>query len=294
MKAFKAVSFRMMIGLGVASFALAPSLGCTPPPPKSVLTYSEDAKKAYDDALEDFTAHNWLESQALFRELKRKYVYSRYARLAELRIADADFEQEKYGEATRGFRQFIREHRTETEEIGYARAKIAEAQYREIGDAFLLPSADEREQTSVKEAYLELRSFLRDYPEAKEVKHIRELLADVVARLMRHELLVAKFYLGKDNLDAAALRIKFAIASYGTSDDPIDVPSGTEADAWLLLGETYLRMHKWVDARASFTQIVKHHKSSDRVQQAQRYLDRFGKDIPSDDPQKPAPQAQVN
>jgi outer membrane protein assembly factor BamD len=262
--------------LGLALLGALASAGCTPPTQaKTILTYSEDAKRAYDEAMEDFKGHNWLEAQALFREVKRKYVYSRYAKLAQLRIADADFEQEKFGEATRGYRLFIREHRTDSEEIAYARSKIAEAQYKEIGEAFLLPSADEREQSSIREAYIELRGFLRDYPDAKEVPHIRELLGDVIARLMRHEVLVAKFYLQRDNYEAAASRVKFAIKTYGTGDDPLDVATSTEAEAWLFLGELYLRMHKWEDARASFEQILRQFRTSERRTQARNYLDKL-------------------
>ena len=68
----------------------------TPPPRTGGLGYTANAQHAYDEAMKEFNAHNWAESQPLFTEVKRKFSYTRFARLAELRIADADFEQEKF------------------------------------------------------------------------------------------------------------------------------------------------------------------------------------------------------
>src|SRR5580700_9202886 len=80
---------------------------------KTALGYTEDAKRAYDAAMEEYTAHDWIQAQTLMREVKRKYSYSKYARMAELRIADADFEQEKYSEAIHEYKDFIHAHRSD-------------------------------------------------------------------------------------------------------------------------------------------------------------------------------------
>src|SRR6185436_5767547 len=103
-----------------------------------------------------------------------------------------------------------------TEEIAYARSRIAESEYREISDSFLLPSADERDQASILEAYRELKDYLQDYPTSKASPRIRELLEDVTARLIRHELYVARFYLQRDNYDAAVSRLQYALRRYAT------------------------------------------------------------------------------
>src|SRR5690606_28031027 len=108
----------------LVALATSPSLaGCDKPEPRTGLSYTADAKRAYDAAMKEYESHNWIEAQTLFREVKRKYHYSKFAKLAELRIADADFEQEKYGEAIRGYRQFVHDHRSNAEEVAYARAK---------------------------------------------------------------------------------------------------------------------------------------------------------------------------
>jgi outer membrane protein assembly factor BamD len=260
----------------LTALALAVSvLGCENEQPKTALGYTSDAKHAYEDAMEEFRAHNWIEAQAKMREVKRKYSYSKYARLAELRIADSDFEQEKFADAMREYRQFVHDHRSDVDEVAYARSKIAEAQYKEIDTSFFLASGDERDQATVLDAYKELRKYVQDYPSSKENKRMRELLADVTARLVRHELYVARFYLNKDNYDACILRIQYALRNYSAGfgeRGETEVPSGLEPDALLLMGETYLKMHKWSEARQSFTVLVRRYPESPLILQATHYL----------------------
>ncbi len=266
-----------LFALFVAVAAVSAGTGCPNQESKTALGYTADAKRAYETALAEFNAHNWLEAMNLMREVKRKYSYSKYARLAELRIADADFAQDKFADSIRGYRQFVHDHRSDDEEVAYARSRIAEAQYKEIGDSFLLPTGEERDQAVIMDAYKELRGFVHDYPGGPETPHVRELLADVTARLVRHELYVARFYLQRDNYDAAISRIQYALRNFSAGiagPKGEGVPdSGLEPEALLLLGETYLKMHKWTDARESFNVLLNRYGRSALTIQAQSYLD---------------------
>jgi outer membrane protein assembly factor BamD len=258
---------------------LAPVTGCDAEPAKTALNYTSNAKRAFDDAMSEFNSHNWIEAQNLFREFKRKYSSSRkYVLLAELRIADADFEQEKYAEAIREYRQFVHDHQGQniSDETTYARSRIADAEYHEIGDSFFLASGEERDQASVLDAYRELRSFIHDYPSSKETDRMRKLLADVTGRLIRHELYVARFYLNKSNYEATIARIEYAIRNYSsrtTVGGDVSDDAGLEPEALVLLGETFLKMHKWKEARDSFATILSRFPRSARTQQAQQYLE---------------------
>jgi len=251
------------------------------PPPKTGLTYTANAERAYQAAMKEFNAHNWAESQPLFTEVKRKFSYTKQARLAELRYADADFEQEKYAEALREYKQFIHDHRSDAENVEYARERVAETNYKQISDSFLLPSADERDQGSIQDAYTDLQAFLKDYPKSKQTPHACSLLEDVIARLVRHELYVARFYLARDNFEAAVQRVQYAMRHYagnescppGRADETKPENAfGLVPDALLLLGETYLRMHRPDDARTAFEAIVTRYPQSELVVQAKKYL----------------------
>jgi outer membrane protein assembly factor BamD len=274
--AFAAVPVALLAALSGVGAGGSLLCGCAGEGAKTALGYTEDAKRAYDAAMESYNAHDWIEAQTLLREVKRKYSYSKYARMAELRIADADFEQEKYSDAIREYKDFIHAHRSDTEDVAYARSRIAESTFSEIPESALVGAPEERDQASVVDAYKELTSYLADYPDSKQAAHVRDLLVQVVARLVRHELYVARFYLTKDNYDAAIARIQYALHNYapGGTQAPsgVTADSDLDAEALLLLGKTYLKMHKWSDARQAFETIVRAHTQSPLVIQARDYL----------------------
>jgi len=269
-----ALAFRALLAL-VALAAPGALCACEGEGPKTALGYTDSAKRAYDAAMEEYRTHNWIQAQTLLREVKRKYSYSKYARLAELRIADADYEQEKYPEAIHEYKDFIHSHRSEEEDVAYARSRIAEATYSEIPDSFLMPAEEERDQASVAAAYKEIKSYLADYPAAKEAPKMRELLTQVIGRLVKHELYVARFYLRKDNFEAAVSRIEYALSNYGGA---LKAPGGSGhggdlvAEALVLLGQTYLRMHRWPDARDAFQAVVRGFERSPFAVEARNYL----------------------
>lgn len=262
---------------GIAALLVAAACAaCGGEGPKTALGYTEDAKRAYDAAMAEFDAHNWIDAQTMMREVKRKYSYSKWARQAELRIADADVAQEKFGEAIREYKEFIRAHRADDEDIAYARAKIAEATYAEIPEGFLSPAGEERDQASVLDAYKEMRDFVADYPTGKDSTHVRELLAKVTARLVRHELYVARFYLRKDNFEAAVARVQYALKNYGAALSgaaAVSEAAELQSEAWVLLGSVYLMMHKWGEARGAFEVVVARYAQTPLAIDARNYLD---------------------
>ena len=223
---------------------LAPVAGCDPPAPQApnALRYSEDARKAYEKALEAFLDRDWEEARLQMQEVRRKYAYSRYARLAEQRLADMDFEQEKYAAAITGYRGYINDHPAD-EGVPYARFRICKALYAQISDTVLLPPQEERDQAAIVDAFRELSSFMSEYPRSKWSTEAQFMLVTVTGRLVRHELYVARYYLRRDNFEAATRRIQYALDRYDGS--------GLEPEALVLLAETYAKMKKPIWPRPS-------------------------------------------
>ena len=166
--------------------------------------------------MEEFNAHNWIEAQTLMREVKRKYSYSKYARLAELRIADADFEQEKFADAIREYKDFIHAHRSD-DRGRRLRARRRSPRRRTprspSRSSCRRPRSATRPRSSTPTRSCGASSTTTRTPSRRRTS--RELLANVTARLVRHELYVARFYLKKDNYEAAVARIQYALKNYG-------------------------------------------------------------------------------
>ncbi|WP_438020648.1 outer membrane protein assembly factor BamD [Sorangium sp. So ce315] len=232
----------------------------------ATLTYTEDARAAYNEAMAAFQAKDWEDARALFAELKRRFAYSRYARLADLRIADIDFELGKYPEAIAAYRAFIQEHRTDRN-IEYAKYRMAKALFLDIDDTVFLPPAEERDQATTIEAHREVRTFLRQFPRSRYREDAAYMLEVVTGRLVRHELYVARYYLKEDAFDATLARIDYALKTYPGS--------GLDPEALVLKGETLLKMKKHDEARAVFESVIRDWGGPFAVT-ARRFLDEMG------------------
>jgi outer membrane protein assembly factor BamD len=266
-------ALRAAVGV-LCSIALAQTLGCGGGGAESrgALHYTEDAKRAYDKAMVAFEEHDWEEAKRLFQDVKKKYSYSRYARLAELRLADADYETEKVAEAIQSYRGFVHDHRTDPE-VPYARFRICKGLFDQVGEGgLLLPPLEERDQAVNADAYKELTTFAKDYPTGKYAEQARYMLVVVTGRLFRHELYVARYYLRRDEFKAAVWRTQHALRTYEGS--------GLEPEATVLLGETYLKMHQSAEARGAFSDVLAKYPSSVFSAAAKNFLlemDRQGK-----------------
>jgi outer membrane protein assembly factor BamD len=247
----------------LACLLLGSACAETQEPAQSPLEYAENAKRAYHQALEPFFDRDWEEASLMMSEVKRKYGYSRYARLAELRMADAAYHQEKYPEAVAAYKSFVHDFPNDPE-VPYARYKIAKAQFEQTSPSLLLPPLEERDLAAVHDTYGTIRDFLGDYPGYKHRRELDYMLEVVTGLLVRHELYVARFYLAENRLDAAAARVQYALKSF--------TDSGLEAEALVLLGEIRLMLHQREQARALFRQVLAAHPDSPFVVPARRFL----------------------
>ena len=265
-----AVTFSVcLLALGCAEFNFTPA-------GRATLTYTDDAHAAYGEALDAFKARNWEDARVLFIEVKKLFGYSRYARLAELRLADIDFEQGKFTDAVAGYRDFVQNHRSDRD-VEYARYRISKSLFNDIEDSFVLPPAEERDQATTNEAYRDLRNFLSDFPQSRYVADVKYMHDVVLQRLVRHEMYIARFYLRTENFDATIARIDHALAKYpGTVID---------SEALVLKGETLLKMKKNEEARAVFERVVAEYATPFAVT-AKRYLAQLGP--VKEEPAKPA------
>ncbi len=248
------------------------------------VTYSLTAKQNYEKGLEELKDENFAEATRYFSFVKQKFPFSRYAVLAELSLADTQYARGSHQEAIDAYKTFARLHPThEKVEDGYVAFKIADCYVQEMpGDWFLVPPAYEKDQTAVRDAFRELSDFLDKYPDSKYVPDVKKLRREVMARLIEHEVYVARFYLDTGHPKAAVLRIEQAIRHYPES--------GREAELLLVLGQTQLEMGNTRRAREVFQRVVKEHGQERQAERAQLYLEfirrRFG-DNPQDTGDRP-------
>ena len=127
-----------LAGLALAATLAAAAVGCAGDDKHagSALDYTENAKRDYELAMRALEEKNWEVVEQMFNDVRKNYSYSRYARLAELRIADANYEQDKIAEAISGYKSFVHDYPNDPE-IPYARYKIAQGEYDSVSASVL-------------------------------------------------------------------------------------------------------------------------------------------------------------
>ena len=231
-------------------------------------SYAENARVAYEEAMEAFEDDDCITAEPLFRDIRSNYPYTRYAALAELREADCLAMQDKHAEAIEIYERFARV-RASHEDVPYARFKAAESQFEQIPtEWFLSPPSYERDMRAARDALKDFRRFLLDFPNDERAPRAAKLEHQTLELLAQHELYVAGFYLKREHPEAAVQRLRYLLGTYEGS--------GYEPQAYLLLGRTLLFMKKKPDAHATFRELIARYPKTGSAVQAERYLAETG------------------
>lgn len=232
------------------------------------LGYAENARRAYVEALDQFYDEDCFEAKPLLKNVRREFPYSRFAALAELRLADCHYEDGEYAEAIQAYKQFVR-YRPSHVEVPYARFMIARSHFEQIPSEWLLsPPSHERDQYYAQESLRLLRRFLLDFPGDPLVTRAKRMAADAVKLLAAHELYVAGFYYDREHPQAAAGRLRTLLRSYPGSE--------VEPEALYLLGESYMELRDHKRARRAFTELLERFPTDDHADDARDRLQELG------------------
>lgn len=238
------------------------------------LSYGEDAQANYEEALEAYEDGHCLAAEPQFRRIRREFPYSSYAALSELGVSDCHLQMNQYSEAIQGYRRFIRFHPSHAR-VPYASFRIAQAFYDQIpSDWWLSPPAYERDLDASRRALQHLRRFVLRHSDDERVPEARDMIAQALGLLARHELYVARFYLDRGASSGAILRLRGLVTTYPGS--------AVEAEAMLLLGETLQEDDQSNDAREVFEQLRTRFPDSAEAGRAASHLRSLGD--PASDP----------
>ena len=260
---------RTVITCTLAALALAACGGSVRDDEKSA-QYSVSARQNYDKGMDKLKDEEWTEAAKFFAFVKARFPYSKYAVLAELRLADALFGAGSYLEAVDAYKLFLKFHPThEMVTNGYAPFRIGEAYYKMLPDDwFLVPPSYEKDPSATLDAARELGSFLRKYPRSAYVPKAKEMYAKAAKSLASHEWYVARFYWDRDRPMGTVLRLRTLLDRYPGV--------GYDEEALWLLGRAYLRVGRPKDARTTFERLVSKYPQHKRAADARDEISRIG------------------
>jgi len=228
--------------------------------------YSVSAQKNYDKGLKELEGKDWVAASKYFGFIKSRFPYSKYAVLAELRLADAEFGAEQYLEAIDSYRLFVKFHPThEMVANGYASFRIGEAYFKQLGgDFWLFPPSYEKDQSSTEDAANELKSFLDKYPESPFRDKAKEILVQVGKRLADTEWYVARYYWDRNKPMGTVIRLRRLLERYRGV--------GYDEEALWLLGRAYVAVDMPDRAKLAWQELVTKFPKSTRAGQARDAL----------------------
>jgi outer membrane protein assembly factor BamD len=158
------------------------------------VSFLPTARENFKRGMELYTREEWQDCAKYFDYVRTKFPHSRYAPIAELRLADAHFGREKWLDSIDSYRAFVRLHPAH-DEVPYATFQIAKAYHRQIPeDWFFLPSASERDQSAAMDAVRAFDDFLIRFPDHERATEARTLRKASRSRLADNEWYVAQYY----------------------------------------------------------------------------------------------------
>jgi outer membrane protein assembly factor BamD len=202
-------------------------------------------------------------AEKYYEYVKTKFPFLEASRQAELRLADVSFDRELWSEAADRYTGFVKLHPTHAK-VDYAAYRAALSHFRDIpSDWFMLPPSSEKDQTQVKAAWESLNEFVKTYPQSQYIEDAKKKLADVRARLIRHEVYVADFYEKRERYSAAASRLETVVDKYPSNDDP---------DYLFRLHDLYSRLKDQAKARDALQRVITRAPGTPAAERAQKML----------------------
>jgi outer membrane protein assembly factor BamD len=141
-----------------------------------------------------------------FQKLKDFYPFSKYAILAELKIADSHYQREEYEEAIFEYENFERLH-PRNEAIPYVIYQIGRCYYDQI-------DTTDRDQTAASGALEAFQRLKKQFPEDQYARRAEEHITRSLKSLAGHHYRIGVFYYKTKHYKAALHRFMTIISDY--------------------------------------------------------------------------------
>lgn len=205
-----------------------------------------------------YTWVNYGKAIETFQAIIDNYPYSEYEIEAQLRIADAYFDDGSYEEALSYYRDFGDLH-PENPRVPYTVLRSALCHYNQI-------KSINRDQTSTREAlkYLELLSTR--YPYEPETRQGELILQQLRTRLAENTMEIGDFYMDRTQYQSAATRYRQVLDEYPGL--------GLDAEALYKLGICYEHMKRTDEALRLYHVVLENFGDSRHAEWAAERISR--------------------
>lgn len=246
-------------------------------------SYGQNAKQFYEYAQKLLKAGNHEQALKEFQKLKTKYPFSSYATLAEVGIADTQFESGKYLLAIDAYKLFVKLHPTHPQ-AGYA-AYQAAFSYDKLRpwDWFLVPPSYEKDTSIISQSIKAYQEYLQEYPTHKNAPLAKKAMNQCLEIMGKHEMSVANYYKRRGQSQAVVWRMEHLLKTYPGV--------GLDAEARYLRAEALMQLKQYKEAKIAIQEIQQKHPKERYAQWSQNLLAQIPQSTPTPR-QQPAPSIQ--
>ena len=170
---------------------------------------SAGEKPVYDlvqEGIEDYDDGKYTAAIKNFEQLKDWYPFSKYAILAELKIADAHYHLKNYAEAIQAYEEFEQLH-PRNEATPYVIYQIGRCHYEQMDSI-------DRDQAPAQKALEAFRRLKQQYPDDPHTLRSRTHITKSLQNLAGHEFYVGRFYFKSKHYKAALSRFMAVVTQY--------------------------------------------------------------------------------
>ena len=158
------------------------------------------------EGMEAFKDSGYMHAMELFQTLKDRYPFSKYAILAELKIADCHYHRKEYGDAIFGYEEFEKMH-PENEAVSYVIYQTGLCYFEQVDTI-------DRDQTPAQQALNIFEKLIRHYPQCEYTNAARQHMKACMNSLAEHDFYVGLFYYKSKHYKAALERFLSVVKEY--------------------------------------------------------------------------------
>ncbi|WP_020675483.1 outer membrane protein assembly factor BamD [Geopsychrobacter electrodiphilus] len=225
---------------------------CNPtivPPPRSADYYFKEGERFFDSHLYEDAVASW-------KKVRDSYYSPELNKLAELKIAEAQYLSDNFEEAASSYSAFVKEHPRDK--------RLPDALYFLGMSYYKQMLSEDRDQTATENALHTFQRFMKDYPSDKRIEEVSVLVQRTRNRLAEREVYIGRFYLRTGHYQAAINRLKGILKEF---------PNYYYRDeAFFYLGTAYLKLHRKKEAADIFNTLFDQFPDSQYISQAQKIL----------------------
>ena len=194
------------------------------------------ASEVYDSAKLSLTNGNYQNAVRNYKLLVSRFPFGRYTEQAQLELAYAYYKAYRHEEALASINRFLKTYPTH-KHIDYAhylRGLVNFYRDQTFLERFTPDLATTRDPQSARQAFLDFSELVNRFPDSRYVDDARQRMVYLREKLAAHEMAVAKYYVRRNALIAAANRGRYIVETYQQTP--------YTADALALMATCYTRL----------------------------------------------------